>query len=283
MQLKDLIVLCSPLALVTLFCSCQSSDQDEQTIRTLMVVGLPAAWEKNDTTWLKNNYLPDADVAFPAGPLYSGVENIPLSGGEVPEGRKFSVEIQDVRFISPEVALVNNRAHFSGGNDAVGQPIPDTWDMGTFVLKKTAGQWKIAALRVMPMRTDPLTLKKVLEENYARYVQALQRGDGLNASGLFTADAEYYGSNSQPLLGRTAILNQTNEFFNNYILTDLQFIIHNLYVNGDLIYESGEFRPKTKLKSNQQEINQTGHYQSVWRYEPDQQWRICRHFHNYVQ
>lgn len=283
MGLKDLIVLCSPFVLVTLFSRCQSTDQDEQIIRTLMMVDLPTAWEKNDTTWLKNNYLPDADVAFTAGPLYSGVENIPLSGGEVPTGRKFSVEIQDVRFISPEVALVNNRAHFSGGNDAVGQPIPDTWDMGTFVLKKTSGYWKIAALRVMPMRTDPLTLKKELEENYARYVQALQRSDGESSAQFFTDDVKYYNPGSPPAVGRAAILKQINEFFNHHTLLDMQINIQDIQVYGDLIYASGQYTAKTLNKADDQEEKQAGHVLEVWRYEPDNHWRIRWHMQNYAQ
>lgn len=283
MKLKDLIVLGSSLGLFTLFSSCQSPDQDEQTIRTLMVVGLPTAWEKNDTAWLKNNYLPDADVAFPAGPLYSGVENIPLSGGEVPAGRKFSVEIQDLRFISPEVALVNNQAHFSGGKDAAGQSIPDTWDMGTFVLKKTAGHWKIAALRVMPMRTDPPTLKKELEDNYARYVQALQRGDGVSSAQFFTNDVKYYNPGGPPVFGRTAILKQINEFFNHHTLLDMQINIQDMQVYGDLIYASGQYTAKTLNKADNQEEKQAGQVLEVWRYERDKHWRIRWHMQNSIQ
>ncbi|MEO5582466.1 MAG: hypothetical protein ABIR66_07220, partial [Saprospiraceae bacterium] len=79
-----------------------------------------------------------------------------------PVGRKFSVKIQSLRFITPDIVLVNNNAHFTGGKTAQGQPLPDAREAGTFILKKTDGKWKIAALRVLPMRVDPEVVKTAI-------------------------------------------------------------------------------------------------------------------------
>jgi len=87
-----------------------ASAGDEATIRKMMTEEMTAAWEKSDKSWIEANYLEDADIAFPSGPLFSGRKNLPVSGGMVPTGRKFNIEIESLRFISPDVAIVNNNA-----------------------------------------------------------------------------------------------------------------------------------------------------------------------------
>ncbi len=257
-----------------------SNSSDLESIRQLMTQDMTAAWEKNDKSWISSNYLEDADVAFPSGSLFSGRENLPVSGADVPTGRKFHAEIQSLRFISPDVALVNNQAHFTGGTNEQGQPIADLRDAGTFILKKTEGKWKIAALRVLPMRFDPDKAKAEIVKALDDFALAWKKGDAAGSVDLFTEDAINYRPDAAPDYGRSAILKMSEGWLQNNTIRELKFNSQELDIIGDQAYELGTFIQDIEPKNGGKPLMQQGRYFATWRFDADGQWRIDRFIFN---
>lgn len=260
-----------------------SSSADEAMIKDLMLAGVPAAWEKNDLQWIKDHYLADADIAFPSGPLFQGIENLHQSSGPIPSGRKFQVKLHSMRFITPDVALVNNEAHFSSGTDGNGLKIPDARDMGSYILKKSGDQWKIAALRVMPMRMDRAEVEKAITENWQLFSQAFQNGNALAVANMFTEDAINSFPGRAADTGRIAIQKITEQNLKLFSILKLDFTTAELHILGDHAFVSGTFEQQLKDDRGKQLPLQKGHYSAVWRYDYDELWRIKNFLCNFYQ
>lgn len=256
------------------------SAEDDATIRKMMTEEMTSAWEQNDKAWVNSHYLDDADIAFPAGPLYSGKENLPVSGASVPTGRKFKAEIQSLRFISPDVAVVNNNAHFTGGTESSGTSVPDTRDAGTFVLKKTNGVWKISALRVLPMRLDLDKAKADINKALDNFADAWKKGDAAGSVNLFTEDAINYRPDAEPDHGRSAILAMSEGWLKNNTIRELKFDSRELDIIGDQAYELGTFVQDIAPKNGGKSMVQKGRYFATWRFDADGQWRVDRFMFN---
>jgi len=270
--------------LILIIYSCSQSPSstvdDEALIRKMMSEEVTASWEKNDNNWILANYTDDADAAFITGNVFSGKKNLPLSNGSIPQGRKFIVTLESIRFISPDVAIVNNNAHFTGGVNDKGEKLPDSRDAGTFILKKSEGKWKVAALRVLPMRNDPEQVKKDISQALAAFATGWKNNDAKASIQYFTEDAINYRPNAEPDNGKAAILTMSEGFLKSFAVKELEFKNLELDVYGDHAYEMGTFNQNFVPKDGSKALVQIGRYHATWRYDGDGQWRMKKFLFN---
>jgi uncharacterized protein (TIGR02246 family) len=69
--------------------------------------------------------------------------------------RKVSVRISGVRFVRPDVAVVDAQNTYHGGQGPDGKPKADTSELLFVVLARENGAWAITASRVVPMIGQP--------------------------------------------------------------------------------------------------------------------------------
>ena len=121
----------------------QERPADERAIRET-VEAVPTALNARDWAAAAAPFAEDGDVLVPGSPLASGRAAIAAfweqGWSDVPD-RRIAVTIQAIRFLGPDVAIVELTAEFS-----VGEP---TRDRATYVIVRTGDAWQVAALRVM--------------------------------------------------------------------------------------------------------------------------------------
>jgi len=127
----------------------QEHARDEAAIRQ-RVAAYATAVNRRDLTGLAGLFTPDADFAYFESPLVVGRDSIAKVTGEGlakwPASRRFTLETSRVRFLRPDVALVETVGHFSEGEM--------TSNRGSAVLVRDHGTWSWAALRVYPAQKE---------------------------------------------------------------------------------------------------------------------------------
>jgi uncharacterized protein (TIGR02246 family) len=122
----------------------QSRATDETAIRT-RVTAFETAINKRDIAAVAALYAPDADLIVIDGPLATGRAAIQSATqrdwGTGSGTRRISLST-GIRFLGSDVAIVSTRAQFNEG------PVKE--DRGTWIAVRQAGNWLIAALRVLP-------------------------------------------------------------------------------------------------------------------------------------
>jgi len=123
----------------------QSRPKDEEGIRT-RVTAYVAAVNARDLPGLAAVFTPDADFILFDSPRHVGPEAIAKVHGDAlaswPPTRKFSLEVTNIRFLGPELALLETIGRFSEGETRSNR--------GTILMARRSGAWQWAALRVYP-------------------------------------------------------------------------------------------------------------------------------------
>ena len=139
--------------------SFQRSDavQDENAIRALEAA-YDEAWNLGDIDRLLACMTEDALIVDPRGKVARGHGEIrrllsplvgPLGGRSTHNSRIVRVE-----FVTPNVALVDGRAHVEDLVLGEGQEPTDLFHRFTDVVVRREGQWKIAQIRACPPEAD---------------------------------------------------------------------------------------------------------------------------------
>jgi uncharacterized protein (TIGR02246 family) len=123
----------------------QGHSGDEASIRA-NVAAYEAAINKRDGAAVSALFAPDGDYIFFDGPRVVGRDAIKQSNehgiSSWPSTMHFTLEVTDIRFLRPDLAIVETLAHFSEGDMRSNR--------GTAVVIRRNGKWLIAALRVFP-------------------------------------------------------------------------------------------------------------------------------------
>lgn len=123
----------------------QSRAADESVLRA-RVAAFETAYNKRDATALGALYAMDADLIVVDGPTATGrAAIIAASQRDWASGtatRRISLTVTSIRFVGPDVAVINTRARFNEGSVRE--------DRGTWVSVRQSGGWVMGALRVMP-------------------------------------------------------------------------------------------------------------------------------------
>ena len=127
----------------------QDHARDEAAIRQ-RVAAYEAAVNRHDAAGLAALFTPDADFVYFDSPLVVSRDSIGKVTGdglaEWPASRRFTLETRRVRFLRPDVALVETVAHFSEGEM--------TSNRGSAVFVRDHGAWSWASLRVYPAQKE---------------------------------------------------------------------------------------------------------------------------------
>jgi uncharacterized protein (TIGR02246 family) len=131
--------------------SSATSSSDDEAIRSVIQRYVDVR-NHFDEVALRELFTPDADQLVSSGEWRRGLENLVqgAAASSKKENGQSSVVVEHVRLLGPDVAIVDGRYATS----AVGASLPrKMWS--TFVLLRTDGRWRIAAIRNM-LPTTPV-------------------------------------------------------------------------------------------------------------------------------
>lgn len=140
------------VALGAVFSRAQSgSSEDEQAIRKLHQ-SFAEAWTQHDAQAMSMFWAEDGDFIGPDGQLNSGRARIENFLAEVHTGdfatAKLAITVKSVRFLKPDVAVVNAEAEISGGRDWFDKTMASQKAIATSVVVKEDGKWFTAVYRL---------------------------------------------------------------------------------------------------------------------------------------
>ena len=119
---------------------------EQETAITQLIAQYLAVREQNDEQALLNLLTHDVDQLTTSGILRSGQDRVSsgsLASSQNNSGRR-SINVETIRFIRPDVAIVNGRYNIVDRTDR-----PDSHYLTTFVVVTEDERWKISAIRNM--------------------------------------------------------------------------------------------------------------------------------------
>jgi uncharacterized protein (TIGR02246 family) len=143
--MRTTVIAISLLLSTSALALAQGRPKDEAAIRA-QVAAYEAAVNGRDRHALTALFTPEADFVFFDGPRVVGRDSIVArtsnAFAEWPTTMRFSLGVTSVRFLRPDVALVETEAGFSEGEMRSNR--------GTALLERRGGKWLWTALRVYP-------------------------------------------------------------------------------------------------------------------------------------
>ena len=146
------VMISVAVALGAVFSRAQGgSSEDEQAIRKLHQ-NFAEAWTQHDAQAMSMFWAEDGDFIGPDGQLNSGRARIENYLAEAHTGdfatAKLAITVKSVRFLKPDVAVVNAEAEISGGRDWFDKAIASQKAIATSVVVKKDGKWFTAVYRL---------------------------------------------------------------------------------------------------------------------------------------
>ena len=142
------LAFCLILSTTTL-ASAQARPKDEAGIRD-NVAAYVAAVNARDERKIGAVFAPDADAVFFDSPRRVGRDSIAKAHSEAlaswPPTRKFSLEVTNIRFLGPDLALIETIGRFSEGDMRSNR--------GTILVTRRDGHWQWTAVRVYQAERD---------------------------------------------------------------------------------------------------------------------------------
>jgi uncharacterized protein (TIGR02246 family) len=131
----------------------ETSNQPEERAVRAILDGVYAAWAANDADAFVASYSPHATAALPGtflrdrAAIQSTMKALFIGALK---GSRAIHEVQSVRFLGPDLAVVINR----GAALMAGQtkPSDDGWSWETWVLSKSSGGWQVEAFHNCPVK-----------------------------------------------------------------------------------------------------------------------------------
>ena len=117
---------------------------DEAAVRDVVKQYVDAR-ERRDQAAVAALFTPDADQLVSSGEWRRGREGLvkgALGSSQANAGKR-TIEVETVRFITPDVAVADGRYEIAGGAEGARR----MWTC--FVMKRESGRWRITAVRNM--------------------------------------------------------------------------------------------------------------------------------------
>ena len=142
-----------------------SSPNDDVSDRAAIQKVLDAhgiAWTKGDAIGAASVMTEDADWVSGGGEVYEGRPAIEAAHREWLSGsakgtRHAHPGTPKIRFIRPDVAIVDGDSYAGGLRDEQGKELPPSFSRYTAVFVKNGGSWKVTAFRSLPQLKSKLT------------------------------------------------------------------------------------------------------------------------------
>ena len=148
-------IVCTLVSVSVMLCAAgtKGSPEDESAIRKVLAESM-AAFNEHRPNLIPEATTDDFDVVNPPGTYTRGKPDFQEAFRGAFRSAKMVGTVDRIRFIRPDVALVDGTFEISGSDIT---PAPKGFR--TFVLVKENGRWKITALRQMipvgPVSTTP--------------------------------------------------------------------------------------------------------------------------------
>lgn len=119
---------------------------------------------------------------------------------------------------------------------------------------------------------DIAQIRRIIEENEHKFVEAALQGDAAAAAALCTENTYLLPPNSEMIQGKQATEEFWSAAWSQIKVTDFDMIIVELYGSGDIVYEIGTYN-LTIQPEGQEPIKEKGKYLSIWKKMPDGSWK----------
>ena len=130
-----------------------SRDEDERTIR-LLIQHRETAWNSGDVAGYGRLLTDDADLLSATGRAAESRKAIldlyVEQRTEAYKGGTTATPVESIRFLRPDVAIVNTRFRLTGLHAADGSTLPVRRGLLTLIVTKDQGHWLIASMRGIP-------------------------------------------------------------------------------------------------------------------------------------
>ena len=140
-----------PLATLLIIASdpCAQASEPEQLGE--LVQEYVQTWQSHDAERLAAFFADDADMIIGIQPRIVGQAAIEAWWSHyfsrLDRGRLLAISIESARILGPDVALINVATTTSGIHSDTGESLESRKARGTWVVTRSAGGWKISALR----------------------------------------------------------------------------------------------------------------------------------------
>lgn len=279
-MIAGVLIIFLSIAIISCNQTGQPTGPESEVLKNLITVDFKKAWDVNDENTMAGMFLEDADLTFPTSSWIKGREGIRKAfDRDHPEGLNGQFAIEDIRFLDPTTAIVNVNAHFTGGKNKNGEALSDYWDSATAIMKKVDGDWKYAALRVMPSRMIFSEVQANVKKSWDGFIDSWEKGDAEGSASYFTKNAVNMIPGNKDNVGREAFLRMAQTFFGDNKVENIVVSTLELDVMGPKAYEHGVFEQKVVPKKGKSYVQKSRYY-AVWQREADGVWRFHRFLFN---
>ena len=121
-------------------------------------------------------------------------------------------------------------------------------------------------------KLDLAQVRKAIEEQEHKFVEAALQGDATAATALCTEDIFLLPPNSEMIQGKQATEAFWKTAWTQMKVTEFDMTIEDLYGSGDVVYEVGNYTLKLQLEG-QENFEEKGKYVSIWKKMADGTWK----------
>jgi len=121
-------------------------------------------------------------------------------------------------------------------------------------------------------KLDLAQIRKAIEEQEHKFVEAALGGDATAAAALFTEDTFLLPPNSELLQGKQATEAFWQAAWAQMKITEFDITTEDLYGSGDVVYEVGKYTLKFQLEG-QGNFEEKGKYVLIWKKMADGTWK----------
>lgn len=128
---------------------------------------------------------------------------------------------------------------------------------------------------------DPIMVQRIIDSAYARFSDALIKGDAAAASAMYANDAILLPANYKVAKGRNAVDKTTASMLRSAKVTAVTFKTTDLVVTGDYAIETGAYDMTAQGPPPKgTPVRDVGKYVTIWKRQADGSWKIFRDIAN---
>jgi len=129
------------------------TEQDDERIIRRIVTEAVRRLNEGDTSVIREFWDEDADYVSVQGQVIRGRPGLEAFVSEMTTANESrptqTATIEQVRFLTPDVAIVDGSWTITGARDASGKELPALKGRGVEIARKTHDQWRLVATREM--------------------------------------------------------------------------------------------------------------------------------------
>ncbi len=166
------------------------------------------------------------------------------------------------------------------GNAAI-QRYRDGVVVVSLVWVRDRGGWRVSSAQLTPIVPDSAGVRRAIDDNNARYLAALKRGDAATVAASYTGDGVVMVANMTAWDGADGIRQGFAGFLAQFAVIDGKLATHDVIVTPYYAIERGTYQWTLHPKSGTgPDVTDNGKYLTVWELQDDGSWKISRDITN---